>query len=78
MLNTCEVYAKDYNILFNAKKSKLMYFGRNNINTNNMMSMSNGTRQGRKSMFKHGGDNIGVNIHPVCGMYRAAQSAALC
>ena len=40
MLNTCEVYAKDYNILFNAKKSKLMYFGRNNINTNNMMSMS--------------------------------------
>ena len=41
MLNTCEVYAKDYNILFNAEKSKLMYFGRNNINTNNMMS--NGT-----------------------------------
>ena len=38
MLNTCEVYVKDYNILFNAKKSKLMYFGRNNINTNNMMS----------------------------------------
>ena len=44
MLNTCEVYAKHYNILFNAKISKLMYFGRNNINTNNMMSMSNGTR----------------------------------
>ena len=44
MLNTSEVYAKDYNILFNAKKCKLMYFGRNNINTNNMMSMSNGTR----------------------------------
>ena len=43
MLNTCEAYAKDYNILLNAKKSKLMYFGRNNINTNNMMSMSNGT-----------------------------------
>ena len=43
MLNTCEVYAKDNNILFNAKKSKLMYFGRNNINTNNMMSMSNYT-----------------------------------
>ena len=44
MLNTCEPYAKDYNILFNAKKSKLMYFGKNNINTNNMMSMSNGTK----------------------------------
>ena len=44
MLNTCEAYANDYNILFNVKKSKLMYFGRNNINTNNMMSMFNGTR----------------------------------
>ena len=33
--------------------------------------------QGRKSMFKHGGDNIGVNIHPACGMYRGARSAAL-
>ena len=44
MLNTCEVYAKDYITLFNAKKSKLMYFGRNNINTNNLMSMSDGTR----------------------------------
>ena len=44
MLNTCEVYAKDYNILFNAKKNKLIYFDRNNIDTNNMMLMSNGTR----------------------------------
>ena len=43
MLNTCEAYAKDYNILFSAKKCKLMHFGRNNININNMMSMSNGT-----------------------------------
>ena len=33
--------------------------------------------QGRKSMFKHGGDNIGVNIHPACGMYGGARSAAL-
>ena len=35
-------------------------------------------QQGRKSMFKHGGDNIGVNIHPACVMYRGARSAALC
>ena len=42
MLNTCEVYAKGYTILFNAKNSIPMYFGRNNINTNNIMSMSNG------------------------------------
>ena len=33
--------------------------------------------QGRKSMFKHGGDYIGVNIHPACGMYGGARSAAL-
>ena len=26
MLNICEDYAKDYNILFNASKGKLMYF----------------------------------------------------
>ena len=43
MLNTCEVYTKEYNNLFNAKISKLMYFGRNNINTNDVMSMSNDT-----------------------------------
>ena len=28
MLNICEDYAKDYNILLNASKSKLMYFGK--------------------------------------------------
>ena len=33
--------------------------------------------QGRKSMFKHGGDNIGGNIHLACGMYCAALRAAL-
>ena len=33
--------------------------------------------QGRKSMFKHGGDNIGVNIHPACGMYGAKRRALL-
>ena len=29
MLNVCEDYAKEYNILFNASKSKLMHFGKN-------------------------------------------------
>ena len=43
MLNTCEIYAKDYNTLFSVEISKLMHFGRNIINTNNIMSMSNGT-----------------------------------
>ena len=29
MLNVCEDYAKEYNISFNASKSKLMHFGKN-------------------------------------------------
>ena len=28
MLNICEDYANNYNILFNASKSELMYFGK--------------------------------------------------
>ena len=42
MLNVCEDFAKDYNILFNASKSKLMYFGKNNLNCENLLCMSNG------------------------------------
>ena len=43
MLNVCEDFAKDYNILFNASKSKLMYFGKNNLNCENQLCMSNGS-----------------------------------
>ena len=43
MLNVCEDFAKDYNILFNASKSKLMYFGKNNLNCENLLCMSNGS-----------------------------------
>ena len=32
MLNICEDYANDYNILFNASKSKLIYFGKQYVN----------------------------------------------
>ena len=62
MLKTCEVYAEDYNILFNDEKSKLMYFGRNNINTNNMMSMSNGTRIDFVEQCTHLGTKIYSDI----------------
>ena len=41
MLNVCEDFAKDYNILFNASKSKLMYFGKDNLNCENLLCMSN-------------------------------------
>ena len=43
MLNVCEDFAKDYNILLNASKSKLMYFGKNNLNCENLLFMSNGS-----------------------------------
>ena len=43
MLNVCEDFAKDYNILFNASKSKLMYFGKNNLNCENLLYMFNGS-----------------------------------
>ena len=42
MLKICEDYASDYNIIFNAKKSKLMHFGRNIISIKNAISMANG------------------------------------
>ena len=42
MLKICEDYASDYNIIFNAKKSKLMHFGRNKMNTKTTISMANG------------------------------------
>ena len=41
MLNICEDFAKDYNILFNASKCKLMYFKKDNINYENLLCMSN-------------------------------------
>ena len=43
MLNVCEDFAKDYNILFNVSKSKLMNFGKNNLNCENLLCMSNGS-----------------------------------
>ena len=41
MLNVCEDFSKDYNILFNASKSKLMYFGKDNLHCENLLCMSN-------------------------------------
>ena len=43
MLNACEDFATDYNILFNASKMKLMYIGKNNLNCENLLCMSNGS-----------------------------------
>ena len=41
MLSACEDYAKEYNILFNASKSKLMHFGNNYFDEQHVLHMSN-------------------------------------
>ena len=41
MLNVCEDYAKEYNILFNAPKNKLMHFGKNYFGEQHVLYMSN-------------------------------------
>ena len=40
MLKICEDYASDYNTIFNAKKSKLMHFGRNKMNIKKTIFMA--------------------------------------
>ena len=44
MLNVCEDYAKEYNILYNASKSKLMHFGKNYFDAQHVLHMSNGSK----------------------------------
>ena len=46
MLNICEKYARKYDILFNAAKSHLLYFGKdsNNDNVQPVLSMDDGKK----------------------------------
>ena len=46
MLKSCEKYARKYDILFNATKSQLLYFGKdsNNDNVQPVLSMDNGKK----------------------------------
>ena len=46
MLNICEKYARKYNILFNATKGQLLYFGKdsNNDNIQPVLTMDNGKK----------------------------------
>ena len=43
-LNVCEDFAKEYIILFDASKSKLMYFGENYLDGQHALHMSNGSK----------------------------------
>ena len=46
MLNKCEKYVRKYDILFNATKSQLLYFGKdsNNNNVQQVLNMNNGQK----------------------------------
>ena len=60
MLNICEKYAKKYNILFNATKCQLLYFGKdsNNDNVQPVLSMDNGKKIPYVTKCLHLGNSI--------------------
>ena len=60
MLNICEKYARKYDILFNATKSQLLYFGKdsNNDNIQSGLSMDNGKKIPYVTKCLHLGNSI--------------------
>ena len=60
MLNIYEKYARKYNILFNATKSQLLYFGKdsNNNNIQLVLSMDNGKKIPYVTKCLHLGNSI--------------------
>ena len=60
MLNICKDYAKDYNKLFNASKSKLMYFGKNDVNCHELLFTSNDSKIDYVQQCVH----LGTTIFP--------------
>ena len=60
MLNICEKYARKYDILFNATKSQLLYFGKdsNNDNIQPVLSMDNGKKIPYVTKCLHLGNSI--------------------
>ena len=59
MLKICEGYASDYNIIFNVKKSKLMYFEKNKMNIKHTISMANECTIDYVKLYVH----LGTVIH---------------
>ena len=60
ILNICEKYARKYDILFNATKSQLLYFGKdsNNDNVQPDLSMDNGKKIPYVTKCLHLGNSI--------------------
>ena len=62
MLNVCEDYAKEYNILFNASKSQLMHFEKNNFDVQHVLHMSNGSKIDCVEQWVHLGTTLYSDI----------------
>ena len=60
MLNICGKYAMKYDVLFNATKSQLLYFGKdsNNDNVQPVLSMDNGKKIPYVTKYLHLGNSI--------------------
>ena len=60
MLNICEKYARQYDILFNATKNQLLYFGKdsNNDNVQPVLSKDNGKKIPYVTKCLHLGNSI--------------------
>ena len=62
MLNVCEDYAEEYNISFNASKSKLMHFGKNYFDAQHVLHMSNGSKIDYVEQYVHLGTTLYSDI----------------
>ena len=62
MLNTCEKHSRKYDILFNATKIQLLYFGKdsNNDNVRPVLSMDDGKKIPYVTKGLHLGNSIGT------------------
>ena len=65
MLNICEKYARKYDILFNATKSQLLYFGKdsNKDNVQPVLIMDNGKEIPYVTKCLHLGNSISTTVY---------------
>ena len=61
MLKTCETFAKQHDILFNASKSQLLWFGKGKKTIHISLKMENGHVIPYVDSCKHLGNEISMN-----------------
>ena len=60
MLQTCETYAEEHTILFNAKKSHLLYFTKSSTSKDSQLFMNDGSIISYVDTFNHLGNTISI------------------